>query len=56
MYDLQDYLVMRFIQIRLRNQRRSRPYNGHIPLEHIKKLRELIQARPSDEVSHPGLM
>lgn len=27
----QPYLMMRFIQIRLRNQRRSRPYNGHIP-------------------------
>lgn len=32
------------------------PYYTAISFQHIKKLRELIQARPSDEISHPGLM
>lgn len=31
-------------------------YYTAISLEHIKELREFIQARPSDKVSHPGLM
>ena len=48
--------MMQFIAVRLGDERWPRSDDRHIALQDVKKLRELIDASPSDEVADPGLM
>ena len=48
--------MMQFIAVRLGDERRSRSDDGHIALQYVEELRELINTGPSDKVADTGLM
>ena len=48
--------MMQFIAVRLGDERWSCSHDGHIALQHVEELWELIDAGPSDEVADSGLV
>ena len=52
--DTQAHLVVAGVVAHLRGQRRAGPHQGHLPLEDVDQLRQLIQAGTAQEAAHTG--